>query len=245
MSFIFRCPAARCRITFWQGFVHLPENLQHADYISKLLPDDHFYLMGRVDGCIVDGRTADELPTSPLAVAHRVNHPPAGRSANVLQAAYDYPSQEGSDPRLGGALLGGVTGTRPHTFPNRLRSLIPNRCARSCNGGSRSRAFYRTKALSELSRDTFAGVRSAWNSLILTDPAQGRAVDRFLAHAVLFNSEAVWVSPLHRLTHRVESTFAFSSASLLSLLKYAQCSPVSNCALPYGRLVKLKANQPV
>lgn len=73
--------------------------------------------MGRADGCIVDGRTAGLLPSSPLAFAHAVNHPPAGRAANVLQVAYDFPV-------LGENDLGIAKGGR---FPEHLRPLVPNR----------------------------------------------------------------------------------------------------------------------
>lgn len=105
-----------------QGLVHLPENLQHETYMSQLLPDDNFYLMGRADGCVIDARTRAQLPSSPLAMAHAVNHPPAGRAPNVLQAAYDYPSKTGGG---GSSLFSGKIG-QCH-FPEELRPLIPNR----------------------------------------------------------------------------------------------------------------------
>lgn len=112
----------------WQGLVHLPENLRREDYMSELLPDDDFFLMGRADGCVIDGRTADQLPGSPLAVAQMANHPPARRAANVLQAAYDYPSQESGGGGLGPASLPVSTRVGSHSFPPHLRPLIPNRC---------------------------------------------------------------------------------------------------------------------
>lgn len=103
--------------------MHLPENLQHQDYVEALLPDDNFLMMGRADGCVIDGRTRDQLPSSPLTLAHAVNHPPEGRAANVLQAAYDYPSK-----CTGGA--GGLfaAGSKDALyFPEHLRPFIPNR----------------------------------------------------------------------------------------------------------------------
>lgn len=73
--------------------------------------------MGRADGCLVDGRTAGVLPSSPLTFAHAANHPPKGRGANVLQVAYDFPA-------LGERDVGIARGGR---FPERFRPLVPNR----------------------------------------------------------------------------------------------------------------------
>lgn len=100
-----------------QGFVHLPEHLRSQKYAASLLPDDEHFLMGRADGCLVDGRTAGLLPSSPLTFAHAANHPPRGRAANVLQVAYDFPA-------LGDEDVGIAKGGR---FPERLRPLVPNR----------------------------------------------------------------------------------------------------------------------
>lgn len=96
--------------------------------MSTLLPDKDFFLMGRADGCVIDGRAAEELPASPLAVAQAVNHPPKNREANTLQAAYDYPSEEGGGLEMGQALFGGEKGGMGGLFfPSHLRPLIPNR----------------------------------------------------------------------------------------------------------------------
>lgn len=87
--------------------------------MSQLVPDENFYLMGRADGCVIDARSRDQLPSTPLALAHAVNHPPPGHAPNVLQAAYDYPS-----PTSPGGLFGKG---QVHFFPEKLRALIPNR----------------------------------------------------------------------------------------------------------------------
>lgn len=100
-----------------QGFVHLPEHLRSQKYAASLLPDDEHFLMGRADGCLVDGRTAGLLPSSPLTFAHAANHPPEGRAANALQVAYDFPALSEDD-------VGIAKGGR---FPERLRPLVPNR----------------------------------------------------------------------------------------------------------------------
>ena len=103
-----------------QGFVYLPEHLRDDKYAMSLLPDEQHFLMGRADGCLVDGRTAGLLPSSPLTFAHAANHPPAGRGANVLQVAYNFPA-------LGESDVGIARGGR---FPERLRPLVPNRWAK-------------------------------------------------------------------------------------------------------------------
>ena len=100
-----------------QGFVHLPEHLRDEKFAASLLPDEEHFLMGRADGCLVDGRTAGLLPSSPLTFAHAANHPPAGSAANVLQVAYDFPALSDSD-------VGIAKGGR---FPEQLRALVPNR----------------------------------------------------------------------------------------------------------------------
>lgn len=43
------------------GLVHLPQYLTN-EYMDKfLLPDDHYYLMARMDGCIIDGRSSHKV----------------------------------------------------------------------------------------------------------------------------------------------------------------------------------------
>lgn len=81
------------------------------------MPDEEHFLMGRADGCLVDGRTAGLLPSSPLTFAHAANHPPRGSAANVLQVAYDFPALSDDD-------VGIAKGGR---FPEHLRPLVPNR----------------------------------------------------------------------------------------------------------------------
>lgn len=110
-----------------QGFVHLPEHLAKEDYLASLLPDEDHFLMGRADGCLVDGRTAGLLPSSPLTFAHAANHPPEGRAANVLQVAYDFPAISDTDVAI-------AKGGR---FPERLRPLVPNRWELCSSGGGR------------------------------------------------------------------------------------------------------------
>ncbi|CAN0300413.1 unnamed protein product [Pylaiella littoralis] len=104
-------------VAIYPGVVHLPEHLRSQKYAAALLPDEEHFLMGRADGCLVDGRTAGLLPSSPLTFAHAANHPPKGEAANVLQVAYDYPALSDGD-------VGIAKGGR---FPERLRPLVPNR----------------------------------------------------------------------------------------------------------------------
>ncbi|CAN0093853.1 unnamed protein product, partial [Ectocarpus sp. 12 AP-2014] len=108
-------------VAIYPGLVHLPEHLRNQKYAASLLPDEDHFLMGRADGCLVDGRTAGLLPSSPLTFAHAANHPPEGQAANVLQVAYDFPALSEDD-------VGIAKGGR---FPERLRPLVPNRYHRA------------------------------------------------------------------------------------------------------------------
>lgn len=43
------------------GLVHLPQYLTNEYMDKNLLPDDHYYLMARMDGCVIDGRTSHKV----------------------------------------------------------------------------------------------------------------------------------------------------------------------------------------
>jgi len=111
-----RCPpgasvAPGTLLAFFPGLVHLPEHTAKKDYLQdNLLPDPHFMLMGRLDNTVIDARTADACPPNPYALAHLVNHVPAGGLPNVQQYPYDFPA----DPL-------GYT-----AFPQDLQPFIPN-----------------------------------------------------------------------------------------------------------------------
>ena len=46
------------------------------------------YLWIRVDGILIDGRTAHEVPYNPYALGHKINHPPSNHEPNVFQVGY-------------------------------------------------------------------------------------------------------------------------------------------------------------
>eukprot|EP01041_Mallomonas_annulata_P010678 gene10678-22286_t len=98
-------------LALYPGMVHLSEYTSKAGYFQTLLPDDDLYLMSRMEGCVIDGRTAHQMPWNPYALAHTVNHPPQGSTPNVLQISYDFPG----DP------------LEIDSFSQDLRYLIPNR----------------------------------------------------------------------------------------------------------------------
>jgi len=101
-------------MVLFPGLVHLAQYLTN-DYVdSTLLPDPEYFLMARMDGSIIDGRSARKTPYNPYGFGHMVNHPPRHTDPNVLQLTYDFPG----DPF-------GI-----EEFPKHLQKYIPNLYAR-------------------------------------------------------------------------------------------------------------------
>ena len=69
----------------YPGLVHLKDDLRERSYFEKLLPDSELMLMTRLDEILIDGRTADSVPSNPYALAHLVNHCGSERKPNVIQ----------------------------------------------------------------------------------------------------------------------------------------------------------------
>ncbi|RMX62277.1 hypothetical protein DD238_000843 [Peronospora effusa] len=90
----------------YPGIVYLPEHykkviwcekwcfcviirLEH--HISKL--SDNPYARARFDSVIIDAKNESSSPRNPLAVAHKINHPPSGTSPNVIGFAFEFPPE--------------------------------------------------------------------------------------------------------------------------------------------------------
>lgn len=102
-------------VAVYPGVVYTKHDLLRlpTDFLKTLQGNDRLFL--RMDGTLLDAsaRSVALVPAAgaccPLSVGHRVNHPPAGQTANVLTCAVDLD---------------------PLTLPQRLHHLLPNvRCA--------------------------------------------------------------------------------------------------------------------
>ncbi|UIZ26125.1 hypothetical protein KXD40_002033 [Peronospora effusa] len=60
-------------------------------HISKL--SDNPYARARFDSVIIDAKNESSSPRNPLAVAHKINHPPSGTSPNVIGFAFEFPPE--------------------------------------------------------------------------------------------------------------------------------------------------------
>ena len=98
-------------IALWPGLVYPPDCLQRLPgYPNPQLTNDH--LVARYDGAVIDAQpvcladkrdnsTLWRLGLNPLAVAHRVNHPPPQTPPNLLNAAVEFsPAVQSSAPNL-------------------------------------------------------------------------------------------------------------------------------------------------
>jgi hypothetical protein len=96
-------------LALYPGIVHISSNFRNVYYEKQLLPDPDLMLMSRVDGCVIDARTADQVPRNPYAIAQYINHCGQQRP-NVIQVTYDFPDNSVSSNR----------------FPPANRKYIPN-----------------------------------------------------------------------------------------------------------------------
>jgi hypothetical protein len=121
-------------IALFPGHVHLAEYTKKKEHIESLLPDDNFMLMVRKDGIIVDSRQLIHNK-NPYAVAHKVNHPPAGVVPNSLQLPFNF----SNDP----------LDLSDDIFPHEIRHLIPNKYSKepSFLGSPDRSAFMHTMVL--------------------------------------------------------------------------------------------------
>uniref|UniRef100_M4BJR3 Uncharacterized protein n=1 Tax=Hyaloperonospora arabidopsidis (strain Emoy2) TaxID=559515 RepID=M4BJR3_HYAAE len=76
-------------VALYPGIVYLPEHYKKKHYLSEL--SNNSYARARFDSVIIDAK--NELPRNPLAVAHKINHPPSGTLPNVIGFAFEFPPE--------------------------------------------------------------------------------------------------------------------------------------------------------
>ncbi|KAF1335502.1 hypothetical protein FI667_g1153, partial [Globisporangium splendens] len=65
---------------------HRPQYLQEIS--------NNPYARARFDSVVIDAKRESSTPRNPLAVAHKINHPPAGSKPNVIPFSFDFPPEE-------------------------------------------------------------------------------------------------------------------------------------------------------
>ncbi|CAH0489318.1 unnamed protein product [Peronospora farinosa] len=78
-------------VALYPGIVYLPEHYKKEHHISKL--SNNPYARARFDSVIIDAKNESSSPRNPLAVAHKINHPPSGTSPNVIGFAFEFPPE--------------------------------------------------------------------------------------------------------------------------------------------------------
>ncbi|ETK77933.1 hypothetical protein F441_16235 [Phytophthora nicotianae CJ01A1] len=79
-------------VALYPGIVYLPEHYKKKHHLSELTNNP--YARARFDSVIIDAKKESSNPRNPLAVAHKINHPPSGTSPNVLGFAFEFPPEE-------------------------------------------------------------------------------------------------------------------------------------------------------
>jgi hypothetical protein len=124
-------------IALWPGLVYPSDALQRLPgFPNPQLTNDH--LVARYDGAVIDAQPvclADQrenstlwrLGVNPLAVAHRVNHPPPQTPPNLLNVAVEFsPAVRSSAPNLWfDHLSASQTGQQQQALDERIRRSRP------------------------------------------------------------------------------------------------------------------------
>ncbi|CAI5711996.1 unnamed protein product [Hyaloperonospora brassicae] len=76
-------------VALYPGIVYLPEHYKKKRYLSELSSNP--YARARFDSVIIDAKNEPPNPRNPLAVGHKMNHPPSGALPNVIGFAFDFP----------------------------------------------------------------------------------------------------------------------------------------------------------
>ncbi|KAJ0403611.1 hypothetical protein ATCC90586_008764 [Pythium insidiosum] len=61
-------------------------------YLKEI--SNNVYARARFDSIIIDAKNESSTPRNPLAVAHKINHPPAESGPNVMPFAFDFPPED-------------------------------------------------------------------------------------------------------------------------------------------------------
>ncbi|CAH0477368.1 unnamed protein product [Peronospora belbahrii] len=78
-------------VALYPGIVYLPEHYKKKRYLSELLNNP--YARARFDSVIIDAKNESSNPRNPLAVAHKINHPPSGTPPNVIGFGFEFPPE--------------------------------------------------------------------------------------------------------------------------------------------------------
>ncbi|KAL4152171.1 hypothetical protein PRNP1_009106 [Phytophthora ramorum] len=79
-------------VALYPGIVYLPEHYKKKQYLSEL--SNNPFARARFDSVIIDAKNESSKPSNPLAVAHKINHPPSGTPPNVLAFGFEFPLEE-------------------------------------------------------------------------------------------------------------------------------------------------------
>ncbi|KAE8910377.1 hypothetical protein PF005_g9171 [Phytophthora fragariae] len=79
-------------VALYPGIVYLPEHYKKKHHLSEL--SNNPYARARFDSVIIDAKKESSNARNPLAVAHKINHPPNGTPPNVLGFAFEFPPEE-------------------------------------------------------------------------------------------------------------------------------------------------------
>ncbi|GLD91639.1 hypothetical protein PINS_up000172 [Pythium insidiosum] len=79
-------------VALFPGTVYLPEHFKKPHYLKEI--SNNVYARARFDSIIIDAKNESSTPRNPLAVAHKINHPPAELGPNVMPFAFDFPPEE-------------------------------------------------------------------------------------------------------------------------------------------------------
>ncbi|POM62776.1 Uncharacterized protein PHPALM_28029 [Phytophthora palmivora] len=79
-------------VALYPGIVYLPEHYKKKHYLSEL--SNNPYARARFDSVIIDAKNESSKPRNPLAVAHKINHPPNGTPPNVIGFGFEFPQEE-------------------------------------------------------------------------------------------------------------------------------------------------------
>ncbi|KAI9906275.1 hypothetical protein PsorP6_004283 [Peronosclerospora sorghi] len=91
-------------VALYPGIVYLPEHYKKSTWLWLLkssASQKHYlneltnnpYARARFDSVIIDAKKETSKPRNPLAVAHKINHPPSGTPPNVIGFAFDFPPE--------------------------------------------------------------------------------------------------------------------------------------------------------
>uniref|UniRef100_A0AAV1VMS6 SET domain-containing protein n=1 Tax=Peronospora matthiolae TaxID=2874970 RepID=A0AAV1VMS6_9STRA len=78
-------------VALYPGIVYLPEHYKKKQYLSEL--SNNPYARARFDSVIIDAKNEPSVPRNPLAVAHKINHPPSGTPPNVIGFGFEFPPE--------------------------------------------------------------------------------------------------------------------------------------------------------